>query len=137
MRTTGPRRLGRTAAMPGRRTFFRKRRRNSPPATIAPVLPALTRASTFFSASSCQQRLLAVTAILNLDRFQVLMAAPLALAGMGRSPLRNCHKCLPCLMLGQGSMPCPLVLEDAIVGRAGEPVKVSPLHRLAKPGDTE
>jgi hypothetical protein len=41
-----------------------------------------------------QHRLIALAAILNLDGFQMLMAAPLPLPGMRRSPLGNCHEFL-------------------------------------------
>src|SRR5205823_316175 len=60
----GPFREGMTAAMPGRRTPLRKRLRMKPPATMAPVLPALTMPSTLRCASSCQQRVMELSGFL-------------------------------------------------------------------------
>jgi hypothetical protein len=48
----------------GRRTFFRNSLSRKPPATMAPVLPALTMASTLRSAKSCQQRLIELSGFL-------------------------------------------------------------------------
>src|SRR5581483_1084435 len=56
MTTHRPRAVGMTVAMPGRWTHLRNLRVRRPPATTAPVLPALTSPLTFPAASSCQQR---------------------------------------------------------------------------------
>ena len=56
--------VGINMAMPGRSTFFKNRRSRKPPATIAPVFPALTIASTLRSASSCQHRLMELSGFL-------------------------------------------------------------------------
>ena len=52
--TTFPVNVGNTAAMPGLRMPFKKRRVNSPAPTTAPVLPADTSPSTCLVARSCQ-----------------------------------------------------------------------------------
>ena len=55
--------VGMMAAMPGRLTFLRKSFKRKPPATMAPVLPAETMASTLRSAKSCQQRLMELSGL--------------------------------------------------------------------------
>ena len=67
-RTDRPCSVGMTAAMPGRRTSLRKRRKQEPPATMAPVLPALTMASTLRCRKSCQQRLMELSGFLRKAR---------------------------------------------------------------------
>ena len=62
-----------------------------------------------------QNRLIALAAVLNLDRLEVEVATPLALSGVRRPPLGNSHESLP--------FSCLFELKSIIVGRLHWTVK--------------
>src|SRR5579884_2639465 len=63
-----------------------------------------------------QHRLLAARAVLDLDRLEVLVAAPLALAGVGGTSLGDCHVCSPSVRGSSG-------VKLAMLGGSGKAVK--------------
>src|SRR5262249_51369875 len=88
-----------------------------------------------------QHRLFAARAVLDLHRFDVVVAAPCALPGTGDSSLGNRHDCLPCRfcqdrgqedMVGGGASPVKLGRHgEAAPGRGPGPVSEAPRGGLA------